>query len=134
MPNRSAHTQTGNFRARYAAEFDDPTGVEYRIEFIDNDTSTSARVAFGQTSAETPHEIPVTADGFVLSYDGPTDHIGAAIIPSKCTTTFVIENSDHELLTPEIRDPKFGTVTTDGSVWPFTNPTAWIGSHFGLVA
>ena len=128
MPNRSAHTQTGNFRARYAAEFDDPTGVEYRIEFIDNDTSTSARVAFGQTSAETPHEIPVTADGFVLSYDGPTDHIGAAIIPSKCTARFIVENSNHELLTPEIRDGddgRFGLAIykSDGVDWvPF-----WVG-------
>ena len=129
MPNRSSHTTTGNWRARYASEFYDIQGRKWRVEFIDNDIA-SGHTDFGLSSSDDPHDVNLTDDGFILSWDGPNDHIGGAVIPSTCTVTMVLETAVMENIHAAIRDAdddRFGVAvymddgSTDWVPW-------WVGT------
>lgn len=119
---RSQHTITGNYRARYFSEISDPLTNDWRVEFIDSDTSTTAKNQFGQPVDTIPHEIKTTGDGFVIDYDGDTDHLTDGIIPSTVTVTYVIENNTHEKIIDALKtakDGRFGLAIyrSNGSSW-----------------
>ena len=54
------------------------------------------------------HEVELAEDGFSLNWDGPTDHLGAAIIPSSCEFTFVVDTNQLENVKSVIRDNNDG--------------------------
>ena len=131
MPNRSSHTTTGNWRARFASEFYDDQGRQWRVEFIDNDTA-SGHTEFSLSSTDHPHDVDLTDDGFLLSWDGPTDHLGGSVIPSTCTVEMVLTTNAMENIHSAIKgadDDRFGLAVyiNDGSSdWvPW-----WVGSLF----
>ncbi len=99
--SQALNTTTGNWRARICGEFYDQTGRHWRVEFIDSDINGYGD--FGLSSVGC-HEADLTEEGFTLSWDGPTDHIGASVIPSSCEVTFVIDTAGLELLKGAIRD------------------------------
>ena len=119
MPNRSTHTTTGNWRARFASEFYDDQGRHWRVEFIDNDTA-SGHTEFGLSASADPHDVELTSDGFVVSWDGPTDHLGGSVIPSSCVVEMVLTTATMENIHAAIRDAddeRFGLAVylNDGS-------------------
>ena len=126
MPNQATNTVSGNWRARLQSEFYDLRGRQWRIELIDNKLDGSS--GFG-VSQSTVIETKTTGDGFKLTWDGPTDTCGAAIIPSTCQVTWIIDSSDLENLKSQIRladDSRFGLALyydNGGSEWePY-----WVG-------
>jgi|TARA_B110000914_G_scaffold158844_1_gene139721 hypothetical protein len=102
MPTQALNTTSGNWRARLKAEFHDARGRHWRVELIDSDI-TSGHTGFG-VSSSTIIDSELTQDGFVLNWDGPTDHVGASIIPSSCEVTWVVTNNDLETLKNVIKD------------------------------
>lgn len=128
MPNQATNTTTGNWRARYASEFYDAQGRHWRVEVIDHDTTAHAE--FGLSSTADPYDVELTDDGFVLSWDGPSDHVGAALIPSSCEITLAIETAAMEPLVSRIKasdDARFGLAVyydDGGANW---NPW-WVGT------
>lgn len=99
--NQAANTTTGNWRARICGEFYDQQGRRWRVEFIDSDVNGYGD--FGLSSVGC-HEVNLGDDGFRLSWDGPTDHIGAGVVPSSCEVTFVMDSAGLELVKSAIRD------------------------------
>ena len=129
MPTQAPNTTTGaEWRARYCSEFYDVQGRHWRVEFIDNDINTGHNDFTLSTTG--CHEVELTDDGFVLSYDGPTDHIGGAIIPSSCRVTFILTTQTMEDIHSAIidgDDERFGIAVyldTGDTHWtPY-----WVGS------
>lgn len=120
MPNQATNTTTGNWRARYASEFYDAQGREWRVEVIDSETTSIAASEFNLSPSDAPHDVELTSDGFNLSWDGPSDHIGGTLIPSSCEITLAISTSAMEPLVSIIKssnDRRFGLAVyyDDGS-------------------
>ena len=101
MPTQAVNTSTGNWRARYKSEFYDARGRHWRVELIDSDTA-SGHTGFG-ISSSTILDTELTSDGFNLSWDGPTDHVGGSIIPSSCEVTWIVNTSQMENLKSVIK-------------------------------
>lgn len=130
MPTQATNTTSGNWRARYASEFYDAQGRQWRVEFIDNVTTNTGASQFNLAPTAAPHDVQLTADGFNLTWDGPTDHIGSALIPSSCEVTLIISSSAMEPLVSIIKssnDSRFGLAVyydDGGSNWkPY-----WVGT------
>ena len=127
MPTQATNTTSGNWRARYASEFYDKRGRHWRVELIDHTTTNTAASEFNLTGPSyTPHDVELAEDGFTLQWDGPSDHVGAALIPSSCEVTFAITTSAMEPLVSVIKsadDNRFGLAVyyDDGS----TNWKPW---------
>ena len=124
---QALNTTTGNWRARICGEFYDQQGRHWRVEFIDSEINGYGD--FGLSSVGC-HEVNLGDDGFRLSWDGPTDHIGAAVVPSSCEVTFVMDSAGLELVKEAIRDAndaRFGLAVyfdDGGSNWrPW-----WVGT------
>ena len=120
MPTQATNTTTGNWRARYASEFYDAQGRQWRVEFIDSETTSIAASEFNLSPSAAPHDVELTSDGFNLSWDGPSDHIGGTLIPSSCEITLAISTSAMEPLVSIIKssnDRRFGLAVyyDDGS-------------------
>ena len=129
MPTQATNTTSGNWRARIFSEFHDPTGRQWRVEFIDNDTANGHQ-DFGLSSSAAPHEVQLTEDGFGLSWDGPTDHLGGAVIPSSCEFTFAIETAALEVFPSVIKnnnDARFGVAVYYNGGGTHWEPW-WVGS------
>ena len=130
MPTQATNTTTGNWRARYASEFYDAQGRQWRVEVIDNITTNLAASEFNLSPTAAPHDVELTADGFNLSWDGPADHVGSALIPSSCEVTLAISTSAMEPLVSIIKssnDTRFGLAVyydDGGAEW---NPY-WVGT------
>lgn len=105
MPSQYPQTINGTWRARYASEFYDAQGRQWRVEFIDHDTTGAAALEFNLFNelGSTHHDVEVAGDGFNLSWDGPTDHVGGAIVPSSCEVTFIIDTALKEPLVDVIK-------------------------------
>lgn len=101
MPTQATNTTSGNWRARYASEFYDQRGRHWRVELIDNQITGSSGFGFSQS---TVLDVDLTGDGFDLTWDGPTDHVGASIIPSSCTVTWVLTTNQMENLKTVVKD------------------------------
>ncbi len=130
MPNQATNTTTGNWRARYASEFYDAQGRQWRVEVIDNETTSIAASEFNLSPSDAPHDVELTSDGFNLSWDGPSDHIGGTLIPSSCEITLAISTSAMEPLVSIIKssnDRRFGLAVyydDGGTTWkPY-----WVGT------
>ena len=98
MPNQAQNTLSGNWRARFVSEFYDQRGRQWRVELIDSDLTGYTDFGFTNSVPTNHRAVELTSEGFNLSWDGPTDHIGAAIIPSSCSLTYVLTTADTELL------------------------------------
>ena len=107
MPTQATNTTSGNWKARFKAEFYDYRGRNWRIELIDNDSSTSADQDFSLSSTQIV-DARVSDQGFSLNWDGPTDHVGGAIIPSTCEVTWVITDNDLEGMKNGIKNAEDG--------------------------
>ena len=78
MPNQATNTTTGNWRARYASEFYDAQGRQWRVEVIDSITTNLAAdginvVPYGQgfVSMSTPSkELERLMSEFKVQHDG----------------------------------------------------------------
>ncbi len=101
MPTQATNTSSGNWRARYKSEFYDLRGRNWRVELIDSNTA-NGNVDFG-ISSSTILDTELTSDGFNLSWDGPTDHVGGSLIPSKCEVTWIVTGSQLENLKTAIK-------------------------------
>ena len=112
MPTQATNTTSGNWRARYASEFYDKRGRHWRVELIDHKTANANASEFNLTGPSyTPHDVELAEDGFTLQWDGPSDHVGSALIPSSCEVTFAITTSAMEPLVSVIKssdDNRFG--------------------------
>ena len=96
MPLQAPNSQTNNWRARLKSEFYDQSGRHWRVELIDSDTS-SGHTDFGLSSSAV-EDMELAGDGFTLSWDGATDHIGGQIIPSSCSVTWIVDDGSMETL------------------------------------
>ena len=130
MPTQATNTTSGNWRARYASGVYDKRGRHWRVELIDHTTTNAAASEFNLTGPSyTPHDVELAEDGFTLQWDGPSDHVGSALIPSSCEVTFAITTSAMEPLVSVIKGQ-----TTTVLVWLFTTMMAApIGSLGGWV-
>ena len=127
MPTQATNTASGNWRARLASEFHDARGRLWRVELIDSDIA-NGHTGFG-TSSSTITDVKLTSEGFNLKWDGPTDHVGAAVVPSSCSLTYIVESNVMENLKNVIKgahDSRLGIAIyydDGGSHW---NPY-WVG-------
>ena len=100
MPVQSLNSSTGSWRARLKSEFYDQSGRHWRVELIDSDLS--GHTDFGLSSSEV-EDMELAGDGFTLSWDGATDHIGGQIIPSSCSVTWIVDHGSMETLRSAVR-------------------------------
>ena len=91
---------SGNWNARFFSNFKDDQNRQWRVELIDHDDDGFNDFGLDDNN---PEEIELTSDGFVLSYDGPTDHTAGAIIPSKVKTTFILTHPKMSLIQQVIK-------------------------------
>lgn len=128
MPTQYPSTATGNWRARYFAEFFDAQGRKWRVEVIDHDTSNPAAAEFNFYPTGI-HEVELAENGFTLSWDGPTDHVGGSIIPSTCEVTLAIRTAPMEPLVDVIKtsdDDRFGLAVYYDDGGQYWKPW-WVG-------
>lgn len=128
MPQQAPNSQTNNWRARLKSEFYDQSGRHWRVELIDSDTS-SGHTDFGLSSSAV-EDMELAGDGFTLSWDGATDHIGGQIIPSSCSVTWIVDDGSMEVLKRAVKkadDSRLALAVyldTGGTYWePY-----WVGA------
>ena len=128
MPTQALNSSTGAWRARYFSEFYDLSGKHWRVELIDSDTAQGHQ-SFGLSSS-TVKEVELAGEGFILSWDGATDHVGGQIIPSTCRVTWIVDDGNLENLKNAVKncdDSRLAIAVYQDKGAPYWLPY-WVGS------